>query len=581
MLGAISKGIITFFVVTSLFCVTLAQSLLEYRRQVAHLIRDYQWTEALRLAEDGLDRYPKDPQLLVAAAALMLQTGRPAAGEKLIESAITAAVSDPDLLGVMAELKWSQGALTGATYLFREALFHAPESPQLHHRLARVLFARGEEAEALEHAARAVAIDQNRTEYRRFFAALLEQAGRSQEAYEQLRLARLCSPGDAGLLLRLADTVKRSGQLSQALEYLEMATTIDPENPLYLRELSRLYARLGAIEQAEEARDRADRLETAFQKYAIAVGFASRGADAEAVAILESEVSENPEFLTGAALLADLYRKVGENEKALSVYRRILERDPGQARAREETAWLYVDRGELGRAVEILQKNDPEDVNQALLEGYRKLVRADWEGALTEFRQAERRYPLNPGILQQISLCLNSMGRPAEALAYLEKAHRVQPQNTAIDHAARMVRFEYGLELEKEGRWSQALDIFERLRGEDDQVADYLFHEAYCQQHLWDYQQAIELYRQGLTLDPHAAWARINLAACYYALALYDEAAEQWDVLVEESGSPEYVYNLGLARIRQWRLEEGWKLISQAAAAGFEPARQLQRVWKR
>jgi tetratricopeptide (TPR) repeat protein len=205
------------------------------------------------------------------------------------------------------------------------------------------------------------------------------------------------------------------------------------------------------------------------------------------------------------------------------------------------------------------------------------LVDDDWEGAMTEFRKAEVSYPLNPKILQQISLCLNSLGRSEEALAYLEKAHNVEPENTEIDRTARLVRFEYGLKLEKQGKWNEALSIFQDLKLEDPEEAKYFFHEAYCLQNLWKYKAAVELYIRGLRLDPQTAWGRINLATCLYALSRHDEAAQQWEILVAESASPEYIYNLGLARIRQWRLKEGWKLIGQAANAGFKPAQVLRR----
>jgi tetratricopeptide (TPR) repeat protein len=367
----------------------------------------------------------------------------------------------------------------------------------------------------------------------------------------------------------------RRGLTSQALEYLEMASAIDPENPLYPRELVEVYATLGAHEESEKARLRADRLEGAFQSYAEAIALVSEGKEEQAAAILESVVRGNPEFITGAVLLADLYRKTGLTERALELYQKVLERDPSRARAREETAWLHVDRGELETALEILEESGPGNANSALLEGYQKLVEADWEGAVIEFRKAEMQYPLNPKILQQISLCLSSMGRPREALAYLGKAHRVEPEDTAIDHTARLVRFDYGLELEKQGKWKDALAVFEALRKEEPETAVYLFHVAYCFQNLWDYERAIDFYMTGLRLDGRASWVRINLATCLYALSRYDDAAEQWEILVASSHSPEYVYHLGLARIRQWRLNEGWKLIEQAAEAGFEPAQNL------
>ena len=557
----------------------VSQSVVEYRRQIGRLIQDYDWVEALRFATQGLERYPQDPQLLVAAAALMLQMGRPGGGERLIQAAASTSTQDPDLLAVMAEINLSYGDRATAIYLMKRALRYAPDNPQISYRLSSMLFSDGDSEAALKYAAIAVAGD-GRSESRRFYAVLLEQAGRSEEAYEQLRLARLSAPGDARLLLRLSDTAKRKGQYNRAQEFLEMAVAIDPENPLYHQELFNVYSVLGAEGEAKGARSRADRLQEAFQSYVEAMRLVSEGRDAVAVTILEAAVDENPEFTTGAVLLADVYRKIGKKEKALNIYHEVLKREPSRARVREEAAWLYVDKGDLDTALETLRGSGPDNPNEALILGYRKLLDEDWRGAMQDFRQVEAHYPLHPKLLQQISLCLNSMGRPEEALVYLRKAQTVEPESEEIGYAAQEVRFEHGLTLEKEGKWAEALPIFSRLRNEDDERADFYFHEAYCQQHLWEYESAAKLYKRGLQLNPNTPWVRINLATCLYALSLYDEAAEQWEFLVAQSNKPEYLYNLGLARIRQWKLEEGWDLIERAANQGFEPAKRIRRAGK-
>ena len=544
---------------------------------MGQLIQDYRWGEALELAEQGLDRFPNDAQLLVAVAALTVQLGRPESGAAMIESSRFQNVNDPDLLAVVAELKMSGGDLMSAVHLLERALRLQPDSARFHHRLARLRFAQGEQDLALLEAARAVELNGSREDYRRFYAAMLEQAGRPEDAYEQLRVARQHSPGDAKLLLRLGDTVRREGRLSQAMEYLEMAIELDPENPLYHDELAGLYESLGALTEAEESRTRARRLRHAFQVYVEAVGMVAKGGDAKAAADLETVVEENPEFMTGASLLADIYRKLGQHEKALTLYRTVVEKDPGRARIKEETAWVHVDRGDLETALQIFRESGEENLNEALIKGYQKMVEDDWEGAMSELRKAEARYPLHPRILQQIALCLNSLGHPEEALAYLEKAHKVEPGDLEIDRTARLVRFDYALDLEKRGRWKEALKILERLHSEAGDEADYLLHAAYCRQQLWQYDEAVSLYLKGLELAPKEAWARINLATCFYALSQFDEAAEQWEVLAAASDNPEYRYHLGLARMRQWRLTEGWALVRQAAAAGFRPAQVLQR----
>ena len=115
-------------------------------------------------------------------------------------------------------------------------------------------------------------------------------------------------------------------------------------------------------------------------------------------------------------------------------------------------------------------------------------------GWVAEFKKVESRYPLHSEVLQQLSFCLDSMGRPAEALAYLKKAHNLEPENLEVKEQARRIRFRYGLSLETQGEWKEALSVFYRLRMEDDENGDYLFHEAYCRQKLGDLEDAVTLY---------------------------------------------------------------------------------------
>jgi tetratricopeptide (TPR) repeat protein len=183
-------------------CPTAGQSLVEYRKQVARLIQDYQWSDALEMASHALARYPQDPELLVAAAALMLKQGRSGEGERLLETAVSLRVSDPDLLCAMAGLKSTYGQTAAALKLLREALQRAPEQPVVHYRLSRLLFAEGEDEQALTHIARAVELDSSRSDYREFYALLLERGDKLKEAHEQLRLARHRTPFSARILRR-------------------------------------------------------------------------------------------------------------------------------------------------------------------------------------------------------------------------------------------------------------------------------------------------------------------------------------------------------------------------------------------
>jgi tetratricopeptide (TPR) repeat protein len=553
-----------------------AQSLDEYRVQVARLISDYQWTDALQTAERGLESFAGDPRLEVAAGALMIRVGRIEQGREVIEQAFRRGISDQELLRVVADLKLYLGEVGSAVRLLREIVEREPSRAANQHRLAWALFMSGQDEEALIHANMAVSQQPRDASYRRLYALVLERAGQSERAYAELKAALRMAPEDSKLLLQLSEKEELAEKWGNALEYLEMAVAVDPENPLFHRKLARIYAKLGVREQEQENLQRAERLEEAFEAYIQALNLAGDARYERAMEILEPVVARDDlEFPTGATFLAYLYRKAGDRDRALSLYQKLLAGDPAKQEVREQSAWLLIGKGELEAALELVELSRAESANQYLWEGYRKVLESDWEGALSDFRKVAVEYPLHPELLRQISLCLNSMGRVEEALSLLEKAYNVRPRDPDIARVSRDIRFDHAVGLQNQGAWENSLSILERLHLEDEDRADYLFYLAYSKQNLNRFAEAVKDYKKGLAINPGSSWARINLAYCHYYLNRHDEAAAQWEYLVRSSDEPEYVYNLGLSRIRQWKLQEGWDLVRKAAAADYGPAKKL------
>jgi len=551
-----------------------AQSINEYRQQVASLMVDFRWEEALEVARTGLEQFPTDSDLLVAAGALSMKLGEFSESARFISRALEQPQVNPAILGILADLKLAGGESGAAVVLYEKALEAGNDQALLRYRLSKALLERGRENEALESSARAVELEAENPDYRRFYASLLDRNGQPDRAVQELKLARTLAPEDARILLRLSDKQRHLGHPGRALEFLEMAHGVDPENPLYPSLLAELYQELGVASEAEAAGKTAARLERAFELYMKALELVSDDRSSEAVPLLEEATAEAPEFATGTLFLAHLYRKVRQPEKALKLYNQILERNPSSSRATQELAWLYVTRGDLDSAVSILEASTHRQENLHLLEGYRKQLAEDWDGAISEFMKVEPAYPLDTAVLLQLSFCLSSVGRAEDALRYLEKAYTVSPGDKEIEDAARQVRFEHAIRMENQGRWSHALPLLERLCLEEEK-AEYLLHKAYVEQKLGRFKKAVEDYQRGLRLDPDASWARVNLAVCLDALFLYHEATEQWQYLVTQDPQPRHTYGLGLSLIRYWRLKKGWSLVRQAAAEGHQPAERL------
>ena len=588
-----------------------AQSSDEFSRQAQELVRRYQWEEASQLLENGLHTYPDSASLILQLGALRSRMGHPVEGETLLRRALSLHSASPEVWYHIGEAQLRQGQGTTAVGSFRKALQLDPDNSQYHYRLAYALFARGEELAALGSVQEAMRLKPDNPAIRQLYAILLHRTGKKRESSQQLRESHILAPGDARLLFQLSEERRHKKQWSQALEYLELAAEADPENPLYYKRLGSTYEQLEEHDSAREQRQRAERLGRAFEDYAHALLLRRRGFVSEAVRNLKQTLWLNPEFVTGKMLLANLLQQLGNKQESLELYLEILDQDPSQAAAREQGAWIRAEDGLLDSALDLLKGAQVTSPNQALVEGYRSVIREDWEGALEQFRLAEAANPLTPSLLKLVSLCLQELGRTKEALSYLDKVQRLQPHDPTIREQILGVKLQTGIHRMEAKEWKAALEIFEPAIGKGSADSDTYLRSAYCHQQLNQLSRAVRLYRVGLASDPTAAWARTNLAGCLSRLGRHQEAAQEWQEIVHKSktpeaylqlgvsyshlrrfpeseealrrarelgnGSPRLIYHLGLAKLHNHRLREAWDLIHRAASAGFEPALEMTR----
>jgi tetratricopeptide (TPR) repeat protein len=596
-------------------------------------VRSYQWNEAIQILQKGLGSYPDDAGLLAQLGGLLVRSGQVSPAQVLLARASALDPDNAEIVRDLGEVKLRLGQFPAAVQFFRKSIGLRPGDGESCYRLAFAFFLNGELKEALNAAQQAVDLNPTEPAYRDFYALLLDQKGESQESYQQLRTARRLAPRDPQLLFRLGEKQKLEGRFNQAVEYFEQASQLDAENPLYHAQLSQVYSRLGLKTLAEKEAARNRQLLQAFQEYAGAVAQASRGLRTEAARHMESVLARNPEFITGMIFLAGLYRRLGEEKKALELYLRVLERNPSESSAIEEGAWLQLKQGSLAAAAELLKRLHQESPNQALVEGYRNLVQESWTAALAEFKKAEARMPLNPALLRLISFCLRAEGKRDEALAYLDKASQFEPPSGGIRREIREIKLEYAFHLLENENLKAALKAFTDLTAEDGLEASYFLSAAYCRQRLGDLAGAIRDYRTGLIGNPQAVWARANLAIALSQLSRYREAASEWEALLGErrvvasdrsvksdageaafgnegnfdralaycqlglcysrlerfaeaelafqkalqrgKETPEILYNLGVLYLRRNSSEEGWNLLNRSARAGYHPAKRL------
>ncbi len=595
-----------------------AQTVPEYSQQAQQLRRYHRVEEAIELLQDGLRRHPHAHRLLLPLGLLLIETGRADEAEDLIRQALSLRPLDAEAHRILAEACLRQGRLRPAVELFQKSIRLKEGDERVHYRLAFLYLIQEQVDLGLSHARRAIEIDPGEPGYRQMYSLLLGIKGRDRDSYQQLEIARQLAPGDASILFRLSEKERAAGRMETALESLKLASRSDPENPLYHSELAQLYGDLGQDRHAAEETRKAYRLYQAFEDYIEALTSISQGKVTQALLLLEPSVDRHAEFTSGRLLLADAYKRMDKPQRALQLYREVLESDPSNTKAIEEAAWIMAGQSDFRSALRALAKLPRSNLNQTLIEAYRKQDQQQPGAALERFRRVESKNPLNPELLQWISFCLYSQGQKQEALRYLMKVADLRPADEGVRRRIREVRAETSREaafhhLENKA-WRAALEAFGKLveageTGSDH--ASYRLNIAYCHQRLGNLRQAVEDYRRGLRKDPAAQWARLNLAATLYRLSRYLEAAAQWEQIPTadrtpsidfqlgvcylhtsrygraeaafrkslEGGnhSPALLYSLGAALLRRLKPAEAWPLIRRSAAANYPPANRLLR----
>jgi Flp pilus assembly protein TadD len=190
-------------------------------------------------------------------------------------------------------------------------------------------------------------------------------------------------------------------------------------------------------DQANGPAEAADGAEDATRQARRAARTAMKQGDVSAaITQLEAAAAESPHDLAVLTLLARALAKIGRVADLEAVDRRVLEQDPGNAKARArlgEAAWK---RGERSEALEHFQAGanaHPDDakVNQRLGQA----LLSEWR--IDEAEAALRRViavvPGDVTALQALARCAGIRGDGEDAEAYLRAAAASQPGNRKIE----------------------------------------------------------------------------------------------------------------------------------------------------
>ncbi len=194
----------------------------------------------------------------------------------------------------------------------------------------------------------------------------------------------------------------------------------------------------------------------------------------------------------------------------------------------------------------------------------------DYPGAVRSYRRGLEVEPENPEILNALGFSLFQQGKSSEAVGALEKAIEADPKHWKAHNNLALASIELG-ELEvAEAHFRESLEI-------EPQPAIYSdLGFVLERQGLAD--EAAEMYRKSLALDPGSASAHFNLAGSLARRAEYVEAERHFRAALAERPNAETHTGLGFVLRQQGRMDEAVASLRAAIKSHPEHAPAYDRL---
>lgn len=409
----------------------------------------------------------------------------------------------------------------------REAIFAEPDDDEAWGRLGMVLQAHGLDAEASECYEKAVEIDPGELRWQYLLIHALRSID-NEKALAQSRRALATDSSYAPAHLLRAELLEEVNEVDEALAHYETAYTLNPESAKAAFGAGRLYMAKGELEHALELLQRAVELE------------------------------EDAGAIHGS--LAQVYRRLGDREKAVQHARLAAERQSA-----------------IAIADEIHFEMRQESVSSiAQLERARQATDAgDYEQAETIYRRLVKLRPDDADMHARLGDILALQDRR-------EEAEREYQAALAINPAQPLALYGLGNMLSFEEKYDEALERYRAARESRPDHIPTLLNLASVLAFRGDIEEAVGTLQEAVALEPDSFKARLELATLLLREREIDDAVEHLEAALEldaDSGRAHFLIAMALAQ--KGRFERAWHHAQRAEALGERVAPDVRQRLER
>jgi len=261
----------------------------------------------------------------------------------------------------------------------------------------------------------------------------------------------------------------------------------------------------------------------------LGVLYRKHGDDEKALAAFQEAEEKAPERPDIPYNIGNLYKSSGDFDKAVTYYNKAIEINPEYAPAFNNLGTLYELKKERGKALEVFRRGLSADSGDASLRFNMGLVYQEeerWDDAREAFDTALKKRPgWVPG-LNNLGIVLQELGREDEAARTFRSLLDIEPENiSALNNL--------GVAYDHLGRTDDARKCYKKALDEEPGYvkAALNLHDSYhVNQEL---NEALEEINKQITLNPQNPDIRVRMARTLMGLTRWTDAEQSLDHILE------------------------------------------------
>jgi len=347
------------------------------------------------------------PRLLLAR--YYLSKGKPDQVAPLFTDLDAMQQQSPDVLPLLAMAQLAMRDSSAAKYTLEQLLKSTPDSAPIRHAMAMAAAGSGDDERVVEELQRAIALDGNYVLSRIALAKIALTRKDNAEFEKQLGKLIELAPENPEVVLLQAAAAQNKGDKKRAIELAEKAHKLAP-SPNTVVSLANYYTMNGNRQGAQQ--------------------------------VYNSWLQDNPGDTPVRMAYANSLLETGQEDSAVAQYTQVLEVDPKNVTALNNTAWLLREKSpttalEHARRAAEVAPDSPEVLDTMAVVEY---LNGDYRRAERAIERALANLPDNPSLIYHSAMIAAALDDKDAARATLEELLATGPQFPELAEAVALLK---------------------------------------------------------------------------------------------------------------------------------------------